>query len=255
MIAKDAVLKGMVQAGEGGFGILIADATTATGYRVSNGWTIDSAKIVSTNASSQVTLDGLQGSIIGGNIVGSNHYFMSPSAWTTAYPGEGSGNPGNVDYISSSGNFRLANGKLTYDGDEFKVQTDLVASNVFLGATSSLGDTANYLLGKSTTIGGVTKAAGSFSLGNGAINYTSGSSVLNVDATRIDFNIRSNNDGTLGDETVVQDVDTGELTLGRAFFYGGNNYPGSTTDRVTHADGDQGSGAFKKGDIWLSRKA
>lgn len=255
MIAKDAVLKGMVQAGEGGFGILVSDATTATGYKVLNGWTIDSAKIVSTNASSQVTLDGLQGSIIGGNIVGSNHYFMSPSAWTTAYPGEGSGNPGNVDYISSSGNFRLANGKLTYDGDSFKVQTDLVASNIFLGSTESLGDTANYLLGKSTTIGNVTKGAGSFSLGNGAINYTSGASVLNVDATRIDFNIRSNGDGTSGDQTVVQDVDTGELTLGRAFFYGGNNYPGSTTDRIQHADGDQGSGAFVKGDIWLSRKA
>jgi hypothetical protein len=178
---------------------------------------------------------------------------MSPSAWTTAYPGEGSGNPGNVDYISSTGNFRLANGNLTYDGIDFKVKADLVASNIFIGLTKSFS--GDYLLGDSETINGTTKAAGSFSLGNGAITYTSGSSVLNVDATRIDFNIRSNNDGTLGDETVVQDVDTGELTLGRAFFYGGNNYPGSTTDRVTHADGDQGSGAFKKGDIWLSRKA
>jgi hypothetical protein len=134
LVSRDAILKGMVQAGEGGFGILVADATTATGYKVSNGWTIDSAKIVSTNLSSQITLDGLQGSIVGGNIVGSNHYFMSPSAWTTAYPGEGSGNPGNVDYISSSGNFRLANGKLTYDGNAFNVTTDLISSNIFLGS-------------------------------------------------------------------------------------------------------------------------
>lgn len=255
LVARDAVLKGMVQTGEAYFGTLVADATTATGYKLDQGWKVTGSDITSTNTSSEIRLNGLQGSIIGGNIVGSNHYFTTPSVWNTANPGAGSGNPGNIDYISSSGNFRLANGKLTYDGDSFKVQTDLVASNIFLGSTESLGATANYLLGKSTTIGNVTKGAGSFSLGNGAINYTSGSSVLNVDATRIDFNIRSNGDGTAGDQTVVQDVDTGELTLGRAFFYGGNNYPGSTTDRIQHADGDQGSGAFVKGDIWLSRKA
>lgn len=255
LVARDAVLKGMVQTGEAYFGTLVADATTATGYKLDQGWKVTGSDITSTNTSSEIRLNGLQGSIIGGNIVGSNHYFTTPSVWNTANPGAGSGNPGNIDYISSSGNFRLANGKLTYDGDSFKVQTDLVASNIFLGSTESLGDTANYLLGKSTTIGNVTKGAGSFSLGNGAISYTSGASVLNVDATRIDFNIRSNGDGTAGDQTVVQDVDTGELTLGRAFFYGGNNYPGSTTDRIQHADGDQGSGAFVKGDIWLSRKA
>ena len=181
---------------------------------------------------------------------------MSPSAWTTAYPGEGSGNPGNVDYISSSGNFRLANGKLTYDGDSFNVQTDLVASNIFLGTGESFSN--DYILGKSTTIGGVTKNAGSFSLAGGIMKYSNNSFRVNEDRSpnfKMYLNVGSNFDGTFGDPTVVQDVETGELTRGRSFFYGGNNYPGSTTDRIQHADGDQGGGAFVKGDIWLSRKA
>lgn len=260
MIAKDAVLKGMVQAGEGGFGILVSDANTATGYKVSNGWTIDSAKIKSTNSSSQVTLDGFQGSIIGGNIVGSNHYFMSPSAWTTAYPGEGSGNPGNVDYISSSGNFRLAGGKLTYDGTAFNVQTDLIASNMFLGTGVSFSN--DYFLGKDTTIGGVSKTAGSFSIANGILAYNASSQqlVLNpnslpISKFKVYLNAVSNGDGTAGDATLVQDADTGELTLGRAFFYAGNQYPDGRTNRSQFVDGDQGSGAFSVGDIILSRKA
>ena len=260
MVAKDAVLKGMVQAGEGGFGILEADSTTATGYKVSNGWKIDSAKIVSTNTSSQVTLDGLQGSIIGGNIVGSNHYFMSPSAWTTEYPGAGSGNPGNVDYISSSGNFRLANGKLTYDGDSFKVQTDLVASNIFLGASESFSN--DYLLGKNTTIGGTTKSSGSFSLGDGAITYDSLANSFEINGAgkpyanfKIRLNVTSNEDGTFGDSTVVQDS-LGNLTTGRAFFYGGATLPtanGGITSRPTNQD--PSGRPFVKGDIWLSRTA
>lgn len=257
MIAKDAVLKGMVQAGEGGFGILVSDATTATGYKVSNGWTIDSAKIKSTNLTSQVTLDGLQGSIIGGNIVGSNHYFMSPSDWTTAYPGEGSGNPGNVDYISSSGNFRLANGDLTYDGTDFKVKTDLIASNVFLGSGKSFSN--DYLLGKSTTIGNTTKASGSFSLGGRSIVYENGVFEINPDQKpysqfKIALSVSSDNNGTAGDTTVVQN-ESGFLTTGRAFFYAGNYHPDGATSRADFVNGDQGSKAFSVGDIILSRKA
>jgi hypothetical protein len=253
MVAKDAVLKGMVQAGEGGFGILESDSGTATGYRVANGWTIDSAKIKSTNTSSQVTLDGLQGSIIGGNIVGSNHYFMNPSAWTTAYPGAGSGNPGNVDYISSTGNFRLAGGKLTYDGDVFNVQTDLVASNIFLGSGVSFSN--DYLLGKDTTISGTTKAAGSFAIGNGSIVYDKTANSVSINPNglpysqfKIRLSVTSNNDGYGGDTTVVQDKD-GYLTTGRAFHYGGANLPNGATSRIVGGV----SVDFNPGDIWLSR--
>jgi hypothetical protein len=253
MVAKDAVLKGTVQAGEGGFGILESDSGTATGYRVANGWTIDSAKIKSTNTSSQVTLDGLQGSIIGGNIVGSNHYFMNPSAWTTAYPGAGSGNPGNVDYISSTGNFRLAGGKLTYDGSIFNVQTDLVASNIFLGSGVSFSN--DYLLGKDTTISGTTKTAGSFSIGNGSIVYDKASNSVSINPSGLPYSqfklrlsVTSNNDGYGGDTTVVQDKD-GYLTTGRAFHYGGANLPNGATSRIVGGV----SVDFNAGDIWLSR--
>lgn len=267
LVAKEATLSGSIEARSGYFGLY--DATTK---KITSGWKINGKfleSFIDGSSTVKVKLDGLQGTIAGGNIVGSNVFFWNPTNWYATNSdasspdanawnpetGSGTGNPGNIDYISSSGNFRLANGNLTYNGTDFKVKTDLVASNVFLGSTSSLGDAANYLLGKSATIGGVTKGAGSFSLGNGAINYTSGTDTINVDASRIDFNLRSNGDGTAGDQTVVQDVDTGELTLGRAFFYGGNTYPNGATDRIQHADGDQGSGAFVKGDIWLSRKA
>ena len=260
MTAVDAVIKGSLFAGQGGFGTAAVDNTSALGYKITNGWTIDSANIKSTNTSSQVTLNGEQGSIIGGNIVGSNHYFTTPAAWNAANPGSGSGNTGTMDYISSSGNFKLANGNLTYDGTDFKVTTDLVASNVFLGSTKSFN--GDYLLGVDTTIpktgpGGVTKSAGSFSLAGGMMTYSSNTFKINESRNpnfKIFLNVGDNFDGTFGDPTVVQDVETGELTRGRSFFYGGNNYPGSTTNRITHDDGDQGSGAFVKGDIWLSRK-
>ena len=90
------------------------------------------------------------------------------------------------------------------------------------------------------------------------MKYSNNSFRVNEDRSpnfKMYLNVGSNFDGTFGDPTVVQDVETGELTRGRSFFYGGNNYPGSTTDRIQHADGDQGGGAFVKGDIWLSRKA
>lgn len=267
LVAKEATLSGSIEARSGYFGLY-----DATSKKITSGWKINGKfleSFIDGSSTVKVKLDGLQGTIAGGNIVGSNVFFWNPTNWYAANTGEtspdpgtwnpetgsGTGNPGNIDYISSSGNFRLANGNLTYNGTDFKVKTDLVASNVFLGATSSLGATANYLLGKSATIGGVTKGAGSFSLGNGAISFDSSSSTINVDASRIDFNLRSNNDGTAGDQTVVQDADTGELTVGRAFFYAGNNYPDGKTNRNQFAGGDQGSGAFSTGDIILSRKA
>ena len=253
LVARDAVLKGMVQTGEAYFGTLVADATTATGYRLDQGWKVTGSDITSTNTSSEIRLNGLQGSIIGGNIVGSNHYFTTPSVWNTANPGAGSGNPGNIDYISSSGNFRLANGKLTYDGDSFKVQTDLVASNIFLGTGESFSN--DYLLGKNTTIGGTTKLAGSFAIGNGTITYDKNSNSVSINPNglpysqfKIRLSVSSNNDGYGGDTTVVQDKD-GFLTTGRAFHYGGANLPNGALTR----DVGGTTVSFNPGDIWLSR--
>ena len=253
LVARDAVLKGMVQTGEAYFGTLIPDATTATGYKLDQGWKVDGADIKSTNVSSEIRLNGLQGSIIGGNIVGSNHYFTSPSVWNTANPGAGSGNPGNIDYISSSGNFRLAGGKLTYDGTVFNVQTDLVASNIFLGTGVNFSN--DYLLGKDTTISGTTKAAGSFALGNGSLVYDKTSNSVSINPSglpysqfKIRLSVSSNNDGYGGDTTVVQDKD-GYLTTGRAFHYGGANLPNGALSR----DVGGVSVSFNPGDIWLSR--
>ena len=257
LVAKEATLYGSIEARSGYFGLY--DSTTKT---ITSGWKINGKVLESFDSSlpagtaPKVKLDGLEGSIIGGNIVGSNHFFTTSSNWTTIDPVSGSGNTGDIDYISSSGNFRLANGNLTYYGNEFKVTTDLVASNVFLGSGKSFS--TDYLLGNSATIGGVTKNAGSFRLAGGIMTYSNNSFRVNEDRSpnfKIYLNVGSNFDGTFGDPTVVQDVETGELTRGRSFFYGGNNYPGSTTDRIQHADGDQGGGAFVKGDIWLSRKA
>lgn len=265
LIAKEATLHGEIQARSGKFGFY----DTAT-KEITSGWKINGKFLESFTDQSttvKVKLDGLQGTIAGGNIVGSNHYFMDPTDWYTTYAGEGSGNPGGVDYISSSGNFRLAKGDLTYDGTDFKVKTNLIASNVFLGSGKSFS--ADYLLGESITIGGIPKNAGSFSLGAGSIVYDSSTGILNIgpgsktfEQFRIKLNVKSNNDGTAGDPTVVQDAD-GYLTTGRSFFYAGNQYPGNATTRggiPSFPGKEQGSLAFQNmafsvGDIVLSRKA
>lgn len=258
LVSRDAILKGMVQAGEGGFGILVADASTATGYKVSNGWTIDSANIKSTNTSSQITLNGEQGSIIGGNIVGSNHYFTTPAAWNTSYPGSGSGNPGNIDYISSSGNFRLANGKLTYDGNAFNVTTDLISSNIFLGSGESFS--TDHILGISKTIEGVTRTAGSFRLANGKLTFNGSTFNISIAGANqstgglqlVSPGSRMLGDGdtTYGDQTLAVSRTTGYLTGGRVFYYGGNSHP--QDDNPSHVSF---LGYAAPGDIYLSRKA
>jgi hypothetical protein len=268
LIAKEATLSGSIEARSGYFGLY-----DATSKKITSGWKINGKfleSFIDGSSTVKVKLDGLQGTIAGGNIVGSNVFFWNPTNWYAANTGadspdpgtwnpetgSGTGNPGNIDYISSSGNFRLANGNLTYNGSEFKVKTDLVASNVFLGGASFSSD---YLLGKSTTIGGVTKSAGNFSLGNRSIVYENGIFSINPDkkayaAFKIALAVQSDNNGTAGDTTVVQNQD-GFLTTGRAFFYAGNNYPDGASSRSQFNDGDQGTKAFSVGDIILSRKA
>jgi hypothetical protein len=274
MTAVNAVIKGDLFAGQGGFGtasVTTAEDITAgntTGYKITSGWTINSANIKSTSTSStasQITLNGEQGSIIGGNIVGSNHYFTTPANWNTLNPGSGSGNTGTMDYISSSGNFKLANGNLTYNGTEFKVTTDLVASNIFLGTGVNFSN--DYLLGKDTTVpatgpGGVTKTAGSFSLGGGAITYNANTRYFEINGTgasyanfKIRLNVTSNEDNTFGDSTVVQDS-SGNLTTGRAFYYGGATLPTAGSGATARSTAQDPTGRpFVKGDIWLSRTA
>ena len=267
LIAKEATLYGSIEARSGYFGLY--NATTKT---ITSGWKINGKFLESFTDQStavKVKLDGLQGTIAGGNIVGSNVFFWNPTNWYASNTGEsspdanswnpetgsGTGNPGNIDYISSSGNFRLANGNLTYNGTDFKVKTDLVASNIFLGSTKSLGSSSSYLLGESATIGGITKAAGSFSLGDGSVVYDKGTNSFAINPNglpysqfKIRLSVTSNEDGYGGDTTVVQDKD-GYLTTGRAFHYGGGNLPNGALTR----DVGGTTVSFNPGDIWLSR--
>jgi hypothetical protein len=104
-------------------------------------------------------------------------------------------------------------------------------------------------------------STGTFSFANGRITYVPASSgvteTLNINASTIKMNIRSNNDGTAGDSTIVQAAN-GELTLGRAFFYAGLNYPNGALDRgdiPSFPGKEQGDQAFNVGDIILSRLA
>ena len=275
LIAKEATIYGEIQARSGKFGLY--DTTSKT---ITSGWKINGKFLQSFSdqfSDVKVKLDGLQGTIAGGNIVGSNVFFMDPDTWYTTYPDSGSGNPGGVDYISSTGAFRLAGGRITYarpttqnpDGT-FNVQTDLVASNIFLGTGESFSN--DFILGASKTlpsVNGITKPAGSLRLAGGMINYDSGTKILVVGSANVNFNdfrirlnIKSNRDGTAGDPTVVQDAE-GYLTTGRSFFYAGNQYPGNALTRgdiPSFPGKEQGSDAFQDmpfsvGDIVLSRKA
>lgn len=272
LYASNATIKGTIEAREGYIGLY--DSATQT---ITQGWKINGKFLESFGGANpsvvKVKLDGLQGTIAGGNLVGSNVFFWNPTNWFQENSGEqapdpntwnpetgaGSGNPGNIDYISSSGNFRLANGNLTYDGNSFKVRTDLVASNVFLGTAESFSN--DYLLGKSTTIDNTTKAAGSFSLGDGAITYDANADIFEVNSTgksyanfKVRLNATSDENNSFADSTIVQNGD-GYMTVGRAFQYGGNQYPieaGAEAAKVALRSGQK---PFVKGDIWFSTKA
>ena len=106
-------------------------------------------------------------------------------------------------------------------------------------------------------------SSGAFSFGNGGLTYNGTSLSFNPSLSannKIYLNISSNEDGTFGDSTIVQDEGTKEITLGRAFFYGGLTDPrtggsggSAITTRQQYNSGSQGTSAFNIGDIWLQR--
>jgi hypothetical protein len=97
-------------------------------------------------------------------------------------------------------------------------------------------------------------------LGSGAITYNAATNYFEINGAgksyanfKIRLNVTSNEDNTFGDSTIVQDS-SGNLTTGRAFFYGGLTLPtanGGITTRPVGQDATQRP--FVKGDIWLSR--
>lgn len=141
--------------------------------------------------------------------------------------------------ITKAGNLTATNADVsgTIRGSE------VIGSTFWIGANANSTDYINW--------------NGDFSLGHGIMVYDAATDVFEINPEnlpysqfKIKMNIVSNEDGTFGDSTVVQDAN-GYLTTGRAFYYGGNNYPEGATYRST----SQGGRAFVTGDIWLSRKA
>ena len=266
LVAKEATLSGSIEARSGYFGLY-----DATSKKITSGWKINGKfleSFIDGSSTVKVKLDGLQGTIAGGNIVGSNVFFWNPTNWYEANDGatspdpsgwnpetgSGSGNPGNIDYISSSGNFRLAGGKLTYNGTDFKVTTNLVASNVYLGSSSGSTD---YLIG----VAGGGRVAGAFSLAGGKLTFDGSTFNINlVGANAVNGGLQLvsagsrlpvDGDSVWGDQTVTVSRSTGYLTGGRVFYYGGNYHP---QDRVA-SQLDFLDSYAAGGDIYLSRKA
>ena len=148
-------------------------------------------------------------------------------------------------------------------------KTAKVSLNGTTGVVSGATLSGGVVIGTGFYIGSDTSATdkilsnGELSLAGGLISYTGG--ILQINPNRlsnssfkIKLNVTSNEDGTFGDSTLVQAED-GEMTIGRAFFYGGLTDPrvgylgGAVTARWQVDNGNQGSLGFNKGDIWFQR--
>lgn len=121
--------------------------------------------------------------------------------------------------------------------------SEIIGSTFWVGANSNSTD---YI-----------KSNGTFSLGSGAVTYNGSEFRINgaglpYSQFKIGLSVTSDENGTFGDSTVVQNS-AGFLTTGRAFYYGGNNYPDGAISRSTSQD--PSGRLFVAGDIWLSRKA
>lgn len=248
--AKNAKIYGEVRSNTAKFGVFNDSVFT----NLTKGWYVDEAQIKSTKLTASgapVFLDGEWGAISGANVIASVLWLNPISAQQAASETPEASATYGYDYISSAGSFRLGAGKIRYSSSTgLVVNANLTASNLYLGGSTSSVD---YIIGES----GNGRYAGDFSLGGGSIKYNSSTDVLEINPSqkpysqfKIRMNVTSNEDGTFGDSTVVQDS-SGYLATGRAFYYGGNNYPDGATSRSTA----QGGRAFVTGDIWLSRKA
>ena len=148
-------------------------------------------------------------------------------------------------------------------------KTAKVSLNGTTGTVSGATLSGGVVVGSAFYIGSDTSATdkilsnGELSLAGGLIRYNG--SFLEINPNRlgnssfkIKLNVTSNEDGTFGDSTLVQSED-GEMTIGRAFFYGGLTDPrtgyfgGAVTARWQVDNGNQGSLGFNKGDIWFQR--
>ncbi len=267
LTATDATIMGTVRANEGGFGTFKSDMTD-----IDKGWKIDAAKLVSTGYSTGITkveLDGETGSIKGANIFGSVFYLNNSGATT------------GTDYISSGGSFRLGQGRVnySYSTNTLAVQGDIHGSDIYIGTYTGDNYTSapdyikgngdlrlgggkiqydgsdlevidtDFYLGNSNTSQNFLKKDGTFSLGNGKIVYSD--NTLTISDTEFDFNIGSDNNGTMSDPTIVQNRD-GKLVVGRTLHYQSDMHPTGLTARP---QGYNINVPFNVGDLWFTTKA
>lgn len=150
---------------------------------------------------------------------------------------------GNYIKISSDG---IQVGNTTFGNANFRVNTagDVTANSYTLSAGTGAG--ADFI-----------KSDGTFKLAGGKIDYgVTAADTLTIKDTKFVLGIESDENGTMGDTTVVQSNTSKQLTTGRALFYGGTvdpNTPTLITSRAQHNGGSQGSTEFVKGDLWLQR--
>jgi hypothetical protein len=156
--------------------------------------------------------------------------------------------------ITSTGS-QTGTGVVTLDGENGAISGGKISGTKIMGTA--------FYIGTSESATDYLKSDGTLSLGNGLIYYNGSTLEINPNrlsnsSFKIKLNVTSNEDGTFGDSTLVQAED-GEMTIGRAFFYGGITDPRvayfgtGVTARWQVAGGAQGSLAFNKGDIWLQR--
>lgn len=253
LVATDAKVYGEISSSNARFGSFDDSSFT----NLEKGWYVSSGQIISTSETSSRTpvyLDAEWGAISGANVIASVLWLNPITAQQAdAETPEASAEYG-YDYISSAGSFRLGAGKIRYSSSTgLTVNANLTASNLFLGNSTS--GVTDFIIGKAED----GRSVGDFSLGNGAIIYDADSDILEINPQRkpfanfkVRFNITSNEDGTFGDSTVVQDGN-GYLTTGRAFQYGNDEYP--TNAVAVQEKIDNRGRPFVKGDIWLSTKA
>lgn len=182
--ANSAFIRGEIRATSGRIG------SDTLGWQISG----DTLRSYGTpDGTNPVILNSSTGEISGAKVTGSkvfgSTFFLNSSGAET-----------NTDFIKSDGTLRLANGAVTYNGSEFRINGQSLPYSQF----------------------------------------------------KIGLAVTSDENGTFGDATVVQNS-AGFLATGRAFYYGGNNYPDGATSRSTSQDPT--GRPFVTGDIWLSRKA
>jgi len=241
-------------------GAVIAKNITITGGSLTVGASSIAAstgKLISTDAEITGKITANSGTINGNlDITGTFYIGSSPSS-------------GDRILINSGGIAAYANG---IESPRFQLAKDGTGKiggwTINSTTLSSIGgaitlNPADGIVGPAVSGGYAFKldSDGDFSFAGGKISYNHSTSILIIQNTKLQLNIENNEDGTSGDKTVVVDEETGFLTTGRAFFFGGGSDPRTAgpggsqiQSRAQYNNGSQGDSDFDAGDIWMQRE-